>query len=320
MKEQKKKQLITALLFVSCFISGYMLFSTSSGNANGLHNFSQADSLILKKFADFNINEQQVRTLTIRVDSNFSRKIYHVRLPYQFSKTQFHADLNKVFHNYDIQTPARVTFPEKDVKIQLLYNETVIRTISLQTDPDLTINRKDVSILVAFDHSPDEELINQLQRLGEPIPMVFKVENPMQANELNKELSRQYSHISFWLQDENGEDILRSNPKAASAKFKQLSAIVPDAKFFQLKAVNQAQEHLPVQTNLTVVDADNTLLLNEAAGKTVFFEKLHKLQTNAAYSMAVIIGNKTTLRWFQEKLPELKKAGIRLILPSQMNF
>lgn len=320
MKEQKKKRIIAILLLISCFISGYMLLATSSGNANRLHNLAQADSLIHQKLADFNISEQQVQTFTTRVDSNFSRKTYLVRLPYQFSKTQLHAELNRTFHNYSIQTPAKVTFPEQNVNIHLSYKGTVIRTISLQTDPDLTISRNHVSILVAFEQPPDEELITQLQRFGEPIPMVFKVENPMQANDLNKKLSSRYDHIFFWLQDKDGRDILKSSPRSAITKFKQLETILPEAKILQLQGGTQIQQQLAAQTNLTIVNAANALTLDEKAGEAVFFEKFHKLQTNSAYSMAVITGNKTTLRWFQEKLPELKKAGIRLNLPSQMNF
>ncbi len=320
MKEQKKKRIIATLLFISCFISGYMLLATSGGEVNTLRNLSQVDSLIHQKFEDFNIGEQQVKVFTTPVDSNLSRKTYHVGLPYQFSKTQFHAELNKAFYDYNIKTPAEVTFPEQNVNIHLLYQGTVIRSVSLQTDPELTVNRNHVSILVAFEQPPDEELITQLQRMGEPVPMVFKIENPMQANDLTKRLSGQYEHIFFWLQNSNGNDILASNPGSAISKFQQLESILPDVKILQLQTDQQVQQQLAAETNLTIINAANALIIDEDPGKAAFFENFYKLQTNPAYSMAIISGNKTTLQWFQEKLPELKKAGTRLVLPSRMKF
>lgn len=316
MKEQKKKQLITLLLLVSCFISGYMLFATSEGGSKRLRNLAQADSLILGELRDFNISEQQIQISTTRIDSNFSRKTYLVGLPYQFSKTQLHAELNSTFHDYSIETPARVTFPEQNVNIHLTYKGNVIRTVSLQTDPDLTINKNNVSIAVTFDQIPDEDLISKLASLGEPIPLILEVENPMQANNLNKEIGSRYNRIIFWLQNENGEDLLNADPGSAVNKLKQLNDVLPDARLLQFDAGEQVRKNLVANTNLEFIDASDALLLHEGMGKASFFEEFHKLQENPTYSMVVITGNETTLSWLQEKLPELKKAGLNLVPPS----
>lgn len=320
MKEQKKKRLIASLLFISCFISGYLLFATSDRAQNYLHDLGQADSLIQKKLADFNIDEQQIRTTITRVDSNFRRKTYHLGLPYRFSKTQFHAELNRTFHDYAVKTPAKVTFPEQDVDIHLLYQGTVIRTISLQTDPELVMSRSAKSILITFDQLPDEDLINSLASLGEPIPIVFKVSNPMQADNLQKQMNSQYNRIIFWLQNNNGEGLITTNPEAAASQLKRLENILPEAQILHFRQSDKTQQQLMTNTNLTFISVANALLLNEGLGKASFFEKLNKLYTNPDRSIAVITGSQTTLSWLKEKLPELKKAGIDLVPPPQTNF
>lgn len=318
MKGQKKKSVITILLLISCFISGYLLFATSYEGPKQLRDLAQADSLIQKKLTDFNIDEQQIHITTTQIDSNFSRKTYYIGLPYQFSKTQFHAELNRIFHDYSIETPAKVTFPEQNVNIHLLYRGTVIRTLSLQTDPDLVVSRNRVSILMTFEELPDDELIAELASLGEPIPVVIKIENPMQANDLKKQIN--YDHIIFWLQDKNGENLMTANPQSAASKLNQLNNVLPEAQILQFRQNDQTQQQLISNTDLTFINAANALLLNEELGKTSFFEELSKLYARPEHSVAVITGSATTISWLQEKLPELKKAGIDLVRPPQTNF
>ena len=297
-----------------------MLFTASDGGTNRLQTIAQADSLIQQELTDFNIGNNQIEINTTRVDSNFSRKTYRVGLPYQFSKTQFHAELNSRLHPYGIATPAQVTFPEKNIDIHLLYRGTVIRTISLQTNPELVLDRNQISLLVSFDEFPDNELINTLASLGEPIPIVIKIENPIQANDLRKRLENRYNRLLFWLQTPSGEDLIRANPNAALAKLKQIENVLPQARILQYRHVEQQQEPLVAKTDLTFVNAGDALLLHEDLGKASFFEELNKLQTNRKHSMAVITGNETTLSWLAERLPKLKKAGIEIVPPPQTSY
>lgn len=318
MKEQKKKRVVVILLFISCFISGYLLMATSDEGSKRLHNIAQADSLIQKKLADFNIDEQQVRISTTQIDSNFTRKTYQIGLPYEFSKSQFHAELNRTFHNYSIRTPAKVTFPEQNVNIHLLHRGTVIRTLSLQTDPELVMSRNKVSILMTFEELPDDELIAELASLGEPIPVVIKIENPMEANDLKKKIS--YERIIFWLQNRDGENLMAANPDAAESKLNQLKDVLPEAHILQFRQDDQTQQQLISKTDLTFISATNALLLEKGMGKNSFVDKLNTLHAKPEHSVAVISGSKTTISWLREQLPELKKAGIELVSPPQTNF
>ena len=306
------------LLLVSCFISGFILFSTSDKSTKQLSSLAQADSLIQQQFSSFNISDDQFSVATTRVDSNFFRKTYFVGLPYRFSKTQFHAELNDALYSYGIQTPARVTFPQKNVDIQLSYRETVIRTISLQTDPELSLQQNDISLLLRFDEIPESQLISQLNALAEPIPLVLKVEQPMQVQTLKKELNGQYPSVIFWFQNKHGNDLIKTNPKAARARLDRLQDISPNSRV--LITQTDASPLIEEFNRITFIDASNAQLLHEQLGKKVFLEELTLLQSNTRSFLALITGTETTVEWLIEKLPALKKAGARIIPPPKMNL
>lgn len=324
MKEQKKKRLIALLLLISCFISGYMLFAIPGMSSQQIQSFAQADSLIREELSAFNIEEQQFQISSIRVDSQFTRKIYHIGVPYQFSKTQFHAELNKRFYPYSVKTPAKITFPEKDMDIHLLYQNTVIRSLSLQTDPDLTLNQNRISILVVFENVPGEDLMSRLKSLGEPIPIVLTVENPIQANELRKRIGSQYEHIIFWLQNDQGEDLITADRAKALNKLRQLQEVLPEAVILQYpspgKISAENKKMLVSNTKIAFVDASNAPILDEQMEKASFLDSLEKLQSRQTHAMAIITGNETTLRWLSQKLAELKKAGAVIVPPVKTNL
>lgn len=320
MKEQKKKKVIAILLFVSCFVSGYMLFMSSGKASRQLRNLAQADTLINKELAAFHIKDRQVRVSTINIDSTFSRKIYHIGVPFQFSKTQLHADLNNTFYKYGVRTPAKVSFPEKNVQIELVYHKTVIRTISIQTDPDLVLNQHKINILVVFNEIPDDEIISQLTSLGDPIPIVLTIKSPMEANELAKKLKTRYRHLIFWLQNDNGNDLIKTNPAKAINKLNQLEDIMPEAKMLLFNNQSDEKPKLVSKTDISFVDASNALMLHEDLGKASFQEELDKLANDPSQSMALVIGNETTVSWLSKKLPELKRAGVDITYPPNTHF
>lgn len=296
-----------------------MLMATSPAGSHYLRSLAHADSLIQSELSNFNIGNDQVRISSVRVDSNFTRKIYHIGVPYQFSKTQFHAELNDRFHEYGVETPAKVAFPQEDMSIHLHYKGTVIRTLSLQTDPDQTYDQNKISLLVLFDEVPGERLISQLESLGEPIPMVLKVEDPMQANDLRKRLGSRYRRIVFWLQNTEGEDLLLADPSGARKKLRQIGEVLPRATMLHYSASDsessERAQNIISNTRISFVNASNALMLYEDMGKTSFTQKLGELLDNQIHSIAIIKGNETTLSWLKQHLADFKKTGGDIIPP-----
>ncbi|NGP88213.1 hypothetical protein [Fodinibius halophilus] len=301
-----------------------MFFVTFEHSPKHLSSLAQADSLIQTELSNFNIRQQQVRVSTIPVNPDFKRKKYHLGVPFQFSKTHFHAELNNRLHPYNVETPAHVTFPQEDMNIHLLYKETVIRTISLQTDPDLAYSRDQASLMIVFDEMPGESTIEQVQQYGEPIPIVLKINNPMQANEWRKRLGSRYNRIIFWLQNSNGTDLIKSNRSKAIDKLNQLQQVLPQAMMLYFSRSDESsadvKKEIIAKTKMTFVNGSNALILHHEMGKAVFFDKLESLQSPKSRSIALISGNTTTLNWLNQKLPELKKSGISIIPPPKANL
>ncbi len=131
------KKIITALLLVSCIVSGIILMASPTKKIYRLQNTQQLDSLLNLHFKEANILDSHIRTAAIQVDSNLLRKEYRIIVPSRFSKTMFHATLHKTLYSYDVSLPARVHLPSHDMNIYIYYQDTILRTLRLTTDTDL---------------------------------------------------------------------------------------------------------------------------------------------------------------------------------------
>ena len=131
------KKIVTALLALTCIISGIILASTPAPKFYRIEDFAQLDSLLQQQFQDSGIIPSQIQASIIHVDSVLTRKEFRIEVPSRFSKTMFHIELDKQLSPYDLETPARVHFPSRDMNIYVYHNKTVLRTIRLTTDPEL---------------------------------------------------------------------------------------------------------------------------------------------------------------------------------------
>jgi hypothetical protein len=132
-----KKGWITLLLAVCCIAATSLHIQIEPGLEPILHSPSQLDSLIAQTTYDFRVPAEQVRVQTIQHDSLFQRKIYTLNVAPGFSKTTFHHHLSTRLTPLDVTIFGSVQFPEKDLKLNVLYNNTIYRTITIETDPDL---------------------------------------------------------------------------------------------------------------------------------------------------------------------------------------
>ncbi len=136
-KIKKGKKIVTLLLVLSCVVSGFILAASPSYKIYTIENNQQLDSLISFHLQYSRIMPQQMRVSNIIIDTTFARKEYRVEVPSRFSKTLFHAALDKDLYRYDITAPAKVHFPSRDMDIYIYHTGTVLRTIRLTTNPDL---------------------------------------------------------------------------------------------------------------------------------------------------------------------------------------
>ncbi len=327
MEEKNKKRIIALLLLVSCLTSAILLVFTTASTTYSLKSFAQADSLLMRDFDTFGISDDQLQVQTINVDSAFARKNYRVALPPGFSKTQLHTEVHKTFGPYGIEAPARVLFPGREVDIQLLYKNTVIRSILLYTDPELQMKRSYGSILVVLESMPSEEMLQTIIGFGEPLAIVLKTEDPARAGELKSEVEQHYPHLLFWLEDEEGENIFKTGSASDLPRLQQLQEVAPDAGILGFtKSADGRQENvrkLLSETSLRYVDVSEAVLLDPVVGEAAFKQELNKFHRQAQRNLnpiAIVEGSARSLQWLQEELAEYKKAGLRIVLPDAKRF
>jgi hypothetical protein len=132
-----KKAWIVLLLFFSCAASAVLLWKTDPEHKKILTSPAQIDSLITLTFQEFNLPSEQVRIRSVEIDSLFKRNIYSVRVPVNFSKTSFHYHLHQKLWPYGVRTAGSVEFPDRNLRIHVLANNNVHRSVFLYSDTDL---------------------------------------------------------------------------------------------------------------------------------------------------------------------------------------
>ena len=140
-----KKVWVVALLAISCLTAFVLNLKLVPAEPQKLTDQTQIDSLISVTIQELNIPPEQLRIQTIEHDSLFKRQNYHIKVRPGFSKTGFHYQLHQHLYPYDVETYGEVFFPERDIRLHLLFNDTIHRSIFLETDPDLIASPRDVT-------------------------------------------------------------------------------------------------------------------------------------------------------------------------------
>ncbi len=327
LEENKKKRLISLLLLASCMVCSLLLALTPHSSVSFLRNLEQADSLIVHNLKKFSIPDQQIRVEPVYVDSSLTRKVYTVNVSQGLSKTQLHLELSKAFHSYNISTPAKITFPEEDMTIHMVYNQTVVRTVKLQTDTDLVLKPSFGSILIAFDSTPSESLLEKVIDFGEPIPLVLTTADPIKTVGEAKRLRENYPYLLFWLKDDKGNNIPGNGSSQTHTKLRRLEQAMPGATVLSFPQLISAASSGPIQplskTSLHYVDVSEAILLDPGTGRPAFKQELTKFVRQAnrnEFPIAIVIGNNTSLAWLKAELFSFKKAGLEIVLPPKKQF
>ncbi len=133
-----RKQILAGLLATSCIAVFLLLLLYPDQRHSPLESLSQADSLIVTELTRFHIGRDRVRTFEYHVTDGFTRKRYVVTVPQGLSQTYLHAELNRKLREHRVDTVAFVNVPEREMKVLILYNNKIIRTLELRTDTGRT--------------------------------------------------------------------------------------------------------------------------------------------------------------------------------------
>lgn len=129
--DDRNKRRLAGLLLLCCLASITALQQWEPDTQTHLRSGTEADSLIRHTIDHFGVMPVDIRLQTIRIDSSLQRKHWQLDVPPGFSTTDWHYQLHRELEPYNVQTPARVFFPEREMLIHLIHNETTFRTIRL---------------------------------------------------------------------------------------------------------------------------------------------------------------------------------------------
>jgi hypothetical protein len=132
-----KRAWLVLLLLFSCTAAVLLLWKTEPVEMHSLTSTNQLDSLITLTFREFQLPPERVIMRTVEIDSLFSRNIYSARVPADFSKTSFHYRLHQELWPYGARTVGRVEFPDRNLRIHVLFNNKVHRSVFLYSDREL---------------------------------------------------------------------------------------------------------------------------------------------------------------------------------------
>lgn len=319
MTPRNKKKLIAGLLFVSCLISGWLLAIAPSGETQSLQNFGQADSLLQRTLADYNVSNGQVSTSSTQIDSNFTRIVHTVYVPPGFSKTQFHASLQQRLAPYGVALPAKVIFPDKDMHIQFDYYDSIIRTVKLITDEDLQMQRSFGSIIVAFEDEPADYLLETLHSFGEPIAAAVTLTAPLEEPEWWTNLSEQYATVFVWPKTNDGRNLAVDDSREIISTLKPLEQDMPGATLLCFADNGQNCASLQNKLSLQLLNVRSALIMNDEMNQSEFDQAFRTFIDQARRGerpTAIIMGTEQTLKWTQDNLNTFKKSGFQLINPA----
>lgn len=330
-----KKKIIIALLAISCLTAGIILAFTTNESNHELRSLAETDTIIVDELTKFNIGKDQIERHSLKVDSNFTRWIYRVNVSPHLSKTHFHTSLHKRLHEMEVNTPARIYFPGKEMDIHLSYNNTVVRTIELQNDTSLVHKSSSAHILIYGNEPPSINTFELIEKFGEPIPLIIKInEGDLEEVERVAETPlSSYEHIAYWLGtefpgNEQGKESLGMNGlsrlrqfmgqiynRHSSGKLLYVDHSLP-FKLSDIKSVLKSQ-------NIDVYSIQDPLILEGNVGRTTYDQVIDEFKRrvfNGNTPTLLVEANPEQLRKLHKTLLQLKKQGLYVSSPEIKSY
>ncbi len=327
MSDKNKKLTVVVLLILSSVASGWLLFSHNPSGNKTLRSISEVDSLLQEHFNRFNINSREITQVHHTVDSGFTRKEYYLKVPPSFSQTQFHANLHRNLHTYDIRTPASVDMENQNMTIHLYYGEAVIRSLHLRMEPSLKQDKNPASILVVFNEAPSPAALQQLISFGEPIPLVFRVETALEAKQLKNTYSDRYAPLAFWFIDGSESGLPGEQTRPSDLQpLKRFGKLSPQSHVISFLPDSLATPELRAELNdipLQYIQARHAIRVNfnkEQASLNRILQRFETEARNRRHPLLLLRNSGDLLKKTHEAILQFKKRGLTILKPPSHSY
>jgi hypothetical protein len=325
-KINQKKWVVT-LLVISCITTLLLHFTYAPDSRSHFRSSADIDSLIAVNLDRFNISENQVRTSTVVLDTMSARKIYSVRVPPGFSKTQWHYELDKLLQPYQSATPARVIFPDRHLRIHVTYGTNIVRTIQLQTDPNLRLYRDFASLIITFDRPPSRGVLNQIEVLGEPIHLAIQSQSPRTEFEGVRDLRRDYPYVVWSVKKGNGQPYDQvSEMDQYLNRVQLIDQLDSGARvLFQnpFDTISQSFSQSIGRLSIMLIDISEALTIHDLSDSQQVTRIKQQLLERSSLQwppMVIVEGTNANIQRLQRFVEELKQDHLLLRSPYSMEF
>jgi hypothetical protein len=131
-----KKSLLLAILAAAVVVAAVLLWTVPPVRPLTLSSIDDSESIILSILNRHAIAAGEVKTREISFENGSKRVVHTVGVPPAWPKTRFHLDLNDTLRKVGLDTYGVVEFPDRHLRVHVLYRGKVVRTVALNTDRD----------------------------------------------------------------------------------------------------------------------------------------------------------------------------------------
>lgn len=128
--------MLLAILSAGVVVTAVLLWTVPPVRPLTLSSIDDSESIILSILNRHAIAAGEVRTREISFENGAKRVVHTVGVPPAWPKTRFHLDLNDTLRQVGLDTYGVVEFPDRHLRVHVLYRGKVVRTVALNTDRD----------------------------------------------------------------------------------------------------------------------------------------------------------------------------------------
>ena len=307
-----KKAGVALLLAVSCLAGLILLVGYEPAQNRMPASPAVLDSLIYDEFSAFNLPGGKISEQHFEINTSFTRKVIEAELPAGLSRTYVHMELAQQLREAGFSSRGTVTFPEEDVRIDIGYDQTMLRTVKLRRDTTFHRRINPASILVYFTDPPSPEQLAELRALGEPITILLRDESPAVLKSRYEAIDDYPYLTGFWVN--NSGDTPSQNFRSVA---NELRAVTSNPVFLSLSADPHSSGNSG-NAEVTRIPAGNAVMAGEEHGRDAFDEHLRQFARRASrgeHPIMLLRAGPETLTWLEEAIYELKKGGLILTPP-----
>lgn len=132
MAASRKPIHIISILVACILVSGALLYFDGPEPEKKFRDWDELDQYLLQQIYDFGYPYDRVRTRTIQVNDDFSRRVITVNAGNDFPRTLFHKTLSDSLRPYRFSTYGVVQLPDRIHEIHIIRDHTVVRTIRME--------------------------------------------------------------------------------------------------------------------------------------------------------------------------------------------